>query len=98
VLILFCRALDAWRRLHGHRRVILTTMFREDYAATLVDRSAACHRLRSRWGEISHVDDMIRYLLRGSVLQRPHLSSRWLVDGVKIKAACPLASPATAHA
>ena len=63
-----------WRRLHGHRRVILTTMFREDYAAILLDRSAACHRLRSRWGEISHVDDMIRYLLRGSVLQRPHLS------------------------
>jgi hypothetical protein len=30
-----------WRRLHGHGWVILTTMFREDYAATLVDRSAA---------------------------------------------------------
>jgi hypothetical protein len=43
--------------------VILTTVFGEDYSATLVGRSAACRRLRSRlsclllkssWGERFH--------------------------------------------
>ena len=80
MLILFCRrALDAWRRLHGHPRVILTTN-----AATLVDRSA---------------DDIIRVSPSGECppAAAPFFTVATL-DGLKIKAACPLASPAAAHA